>query len=777
MKTTHTLLVLAMLATQSQAWALETIADQDLSSISGADGIVIQTQSDQVAIDQLFYQDKYGSSPTGGVAAVDSTLFARFDNVKIAPVTSGQTLGSTIKINTGSSAGGVSAFNFELISKPSLFTAERFYGCTSATGAAGTNCTGTGNSGNINGGNSGEWAIKSSGLGLNISSTDGLLNKNASARVKVIIDQMDVFITEFNGSTYNQIILGDIRANIDASGKIWVDAVEGLRFQGDVSLESATNGDGSNYRAGIQLSLKQKGNVGDATTPAAARYDSASAGNLIRFGASGNLKNVDFSLRGTDDQTPDTSKTFGRVDGSSTGDSIVGSSGIALRAKGEFARGTMAAGGFSYEIGEAGSAGRSLRFSDMVEFSNIDGTGNATFDLGNLYIDLFNSTKIGLPMSSKLSSALKFNTIETALADANGLNYLDLMTGNCTSSTTGGTASCTTASAKTVTAGMLAIGIRGLTLQGLARKTEFINNNTGVATSTINGSLVTVVNNLNGNIVFYGDNSKAGFGLSMSTEGLSADNKSSTSILIGDTAGKKYIGLRNLDFLLQTSGTIEMNGNSIHVSLPKALLAFAGEVAAGNLMTASTNFSSDSSVTGNSKKDVLFGIRGKLDANNVVVDLTPGTSGGSALGLRLDLNLARVLGDSLYGTSGVISGTRTRAAGSFLQIVEPSDGSVLGFENISGHLTIYGVDAVTSPDLTINLTDNSAVFEGKILINGTRNATGVRTWGSQVNDLRVGNINFYPTTGVVADMANPQRLGEIAMPGGEIYAKITLKPN
>ncbi|MEY2863682.1 MAG: hypothetical protein RLY58_1389, partial [Pseudomonadota bacterium] len=491
MKTKHTLLVIAILAAHNPVWALESLEDHALSNVSGADGLVIQTQSDQVAIDQLFYQDKYGSSTTGGVAAADSTLFARFDGINIKPVTSGQTLGSTIKINTGSSAGGISAFNFELISKPSLFTAQRFYGCSSSTGAAGTSCTGTGNSGNATGGNSGEWAIKSSGLGLTIASTDGLLNKNASARVKVIIDQMDVFITEFNGSTYNQIILGDIRANIDATGKIWVDTVEGLRFQGDVALASATNSDGSNYRAGLQLSLKQKGNVGDSSTAAATRYDSASAGNLIRFGASGNLKNVDFYLRGTDEQNPDTSKTFGRVDGLAAGDSIVGSSGVALRAKGEFARGTMAAGGFSYEIGEAGSAGRSLRFSDMVEFSNIDGTGNAPFDLGNVYIDLFNSTKIGLPMSSKLSSALKFNTIETALADANGLNYLDLMTGNCTASTTGGTASCTTAQAKTVTAGMLAIGIRGLSLQGLARKTEFINNNTGVATSTINGSLVT----------------------------------------------------------------------------------------------------------------------------------------------------------------------------------------------------------------------------------------------------------------------------------------------
>lgn len=761
MKTKYTLLALAVLAAQHPAWALESLEDTALADVSGADGIVIQSQSDQVAIDQLFYQDKAGTSASGGVAAPDSDLFARFENITIKPVTAGETLGSTISINTGSSASGVPAFNLELVSKPSLFIAERFYGCTSAAGSSATDCTGSGNSGNATGSNSGEWAIKSSGLGLSIASSDGLLNKNASARVKIVLDQMDMFITEKNGTSYNQIILGDIRANIDATGKIWVDAVEGLRFQGNVTLASRPIGT-PNYAAGLQLALKQKANVGDPSTPAATRYDSSNAGNIIRFGASGDLKNVDFYMRGTNETDPDNSKIFGRVNGSATGDSIVGSSGVALRAKGEFSQAN-----FSYEIGESGTTGRSLRFSELTPFSNYTSTGNGTFDLGNVYIDLFNSTKIGLPISSKLVSALKFNTIETSLADSFGLNYVDLQTK-------------TGALANTVTPAMLAIGVRGLSLQGLAKTTEFINNNTGVATSSINGSLVTVVNNLNGNIVFYGDNNdgnnKAGFALGVSTEGLAADNKSSTSLLIADTGGGKYIGLRNIDFLLQTAGTIQMNGSSINVVLPKALLAFSAEVAAGRLMDGTRNFSSNSAVTNNSKADVLFGLRGRLNASNVTVDLTPDTGGGG-LGLKLDLNLARVAGDNLYGTSGVVSGARTRGAGSFLQIIEPSDGSVLGLENISGRLTLYGADAVTKPNFSIDLTDDTAIFEGKILINGTRDSAGTRTWGGLATDLRVGNINFYPSVGGTVNMDAPQRLGELAMPGGEIYAKLTLKPN
>ena len=144
MKTKYTLLALAVLAAQHPAWALESLEDTALADVSGADGIVIQSQSDQVAIDQLFYQDKAGTSASGGVAAADSDLFARFENITIKPVTAGETLGSTISINTGSSASGVPAFNLELVSKPSLFIAERFYGCTSAAGVFGNRLYGFG---------------------------------------------------------------------------------------------------------------------------------------------------------------------------------------------------------------------------------------------------------------------------------------------------------------------------------------------------------------------------------------------------------------------------------------------------------------------------------------------------------------------------------------------------------------------------------------------------------------------------------------------------------
>ena len=73
----------------------------------------------------------------------------------------------------------------------------------------------------------------------------------------------------------------------------------------------------------------------------------------------------------------------------------------------------------------------------------------------------------------------------------------------------------------------------------------------------------------------------------------------------------------------------------------------------------------------------------------------------------------------------------------------------------------------------IDVIDNGLVMESTVLINGQRNASNARTWGNTAGDLRIGNVNLYPNGNVNA----PQRLGEIAMPGGQLYSKVTLRLN
>ena len=751
-------LAAAILLASSPAFAFEPLDDQQMSDTSGADGLIIETQASQITLDQAYWQDQAGTAATGGVAAADSSIFSRFDGVTISNPTAGQDLGATIAVSANS-VGTSPELQISVDTTPFLFEANRFAACATAAGA----CAATGNSG--------EWAIRSSGIGLDLSTTNGLFNQNGTADIQLLLDQVDIFITQPQTTGgFGQIILGDIRADIDADGRLWVDPTEGIRFNGDVSLNPRTTGE---YRAGLQFALKHRSNapaIGDPN-----RYNTndpmSPTGSLLRLGISGDLSDVDVAIRGINDSDPNTSKILGRVNGSASGDSIVGSGGLGISIKGNIDP------DFSLELGESdtnSATGRSLQFRNIAALDG--GTNPARFDLGNIYVNMIQTSQIGLPISSRLSNAINFNGA-TNLAVDNGFNYLMLERGI----RTGGVVTANGVPSD-VTDGMLSIAARGLSIQGVPNVTNIINNNTGAATTTINGGLITAFNNLNSNIVFYGDNNKAGFALGLSTEGLNSDlsvpaalrNKSTTSILIADTrAGvNRYFGVRNLDLLLQTSGTISMDADSIRVDLPSVLLAFNGEFAVGNLMNGTTNFSSDSAVLNNSKSDVLFGLRGKLEGS-AGVNLIPNSSG--ALGIKLDLNLTRVLGDRATLTGA--AGTRTRAAGSFLQIIEPSDGSTLGLENISGKLQVRGVDTNNQTGLTLDLVDDGVVIEGRVLINEGRNSGNINT---QANDLRIGNINFYSkdtAASTSVNFNNPQRLGEIAIAGGEIYGKVTLKLN
>lgn len=749
-------LAAAIILASSPVFAFEPLDDQQMSDTSGADGLMIETQATQITLDNAYWQDQAGTATTGGTAAADTSIFSRFDGVTITNPTVGQNLGTTVAISTNS-LGVAPELKLSVDTTAFLFESTRFAACIAASGSC------TGSAARDTSSNSGEWAIKSSGIGLDLTTTNGLFNQNGTADIQLLLDQVDIFITQPQTTGgFGQIILGDIRADIDADGRLWVDPIEGIRFNGDVSLNPRTTGE---YRAGLQFALKHRSNapaIGDPN-----RYNTndpmSPTGNLLRLGISGDLSDVDVAIRGINDSDPNTSKILGRVNGSASGDSIVGSGGIGISIKGNIDP------DFSLELGESdtnSATGRSLQFRNITALDG--GTNPARFDLGNIYVNMIQTSQIGLPISSRLSNAINFNGA-TNLAVDNGFNYLMLERGI----RTGGVVTANGVPSD-VTDGMLSIAARGLSIQGVPNVTNIINNNTGAAITSINGGLITAINNLNSNIVFYGDNNKAGFALGLSTEGLAADNKSTTAILIADTrAGvNRYFGVRNLDLLLQTTGTISMDNNSIQVDLPTALLAFNGEFAVGSLMNGTTNFSSDSTVSNNSKSDVLFGLRGKLEGS-AGVNLIPSSSG--ALGIKLDLNLKREKGDRATLTGA--AGARTRAAGSFLQIIEPSDGSTVGLENISGKLQVRGVDTNNQTGLTLDLVDDGVVIEGRVLINEGRNSGNINT---QANDLRIGNINFYSkdtAASTSVNFNNPQRLGEIAIAGGEIYGKVTLKLN
>lgn len=721
MNTRFSLLATALLLVNAASHGMEALTDDALSAVNGADGIQMSVRADQIISSTLYASDNAGDG-TGG-AANGITQYHRVDALRINPVTSGGTVGADITYQTGTISTGAPTSRLSVTTTPMAITGSGLKVCDSTTGGTCTTLTGSTS------------LSMPTGAQLSIASRNGILGSRSDQAVGTFIgiDNVDFAVqqTATDNTTINQFVLGDIRVNINSTGRLYVTAAEGFRFRGNASLNSIVDGNG--YRPGVQLALKHVSGSNSATPQ---------TGYITRVGASGSIRNLDVTMRGTND-------TDGVILGRTVnnGPSIAGSSGLALNIRG------FLGPDFSYEIGESGSAGRSFRFSQLVPFDNPTAAlGTAAFNLGDMYLNTFNSARLGLPVSPELNSAIAFNIRETPLTDGQGISYQTLGTSPVTGT---------------------ALAVRGLSLQGLPRVTEIINNRTGTPTRTITGSLLTLINGGNANLALTGlEGRRIGFALAASTDGLSSNNRATTMVGLADTASNLYFGLRNIDSLIQGRGSLDISSTGINLAMPELLLAASGELAAGFLMTSATNFSSNSNVTGNSRGDVLAGVRLKLDARDVNVSIIP-SQGEDGLAFTASLTLPRVNGDRL-GTApntGTDTSTRFRSAGTFVHLIEPSDGSILGLENISGNLSVLGARG-TDP-ARIDVIDNGLVMESTVLINGQRNASNARTWGNTAGDLRIGNVNLYPNGNVNA----PQRLGEIAMPGGQLYSKVTLRLN
>lgn len=711
MKTQFSLITVAIILANTSAFALEALNDSAMSAVNGADGVQVSVRANQATLDSLYLSDNTATA----------TQYQRIDNVYVKPVTTGEQIGADIVYQTGSNISGQPISKLSVNSTPLTFNGSGIKACSSASTT--TDCT------TLTGATS---ITLPTGISFSLSALNGFLgnrsNQQVSGQLAFDNASMSLRQTGTDGTT-NQIALGDVRANVSFNGQLYVSETEGLRFKGATVFDSVV--DTAGYRAGLQATIRHVANSSSANPV---------TGYITRLGASGSLKNVDFALRGVNDSN-------GSILGLSGGQSIAGTTGLGLNLKAQYGS------DFSYEIGEAGALGRSFRFSELVPFDNPNaGLGVAGLDSGDIYINTIRSDKIALPVSARLNNTIGFNSIEVDPADSNGLNYQSL--------------------GSTPVRGTV-FAVRGLNLQGMPVRTEVINNRTGAVTKAVTGSFLTLINNGNLNLAWTGmEGRQLGFALGYSSQGLSGNNRSSTVFGLADPTTNLYFGWRNIDMLVKTAGTIDINSDAINFTIPNLLILGTGDVAAGFLMKPTTNFSSDDGVTGNSKADLLGKLRFKLEATDSTFSLLP-SDNSSGLAFTGRLNIPRVNGDRML--AGINTGTnptgRTRQAGSFFHVVEPSDNSVLGFENISGAFTVLGSQG--NEPARLDVTNDGLTVESTLLINGTRNSSNVRTWGNQVNDFSIGNINFYPK----GDMDSPQRLAEIAMPGGEIYSRITLKLN
>ena len=689
---TNCLYGLAALMVAGSCHAMQSIDDQALGEISGQDGILLTASAASANIGRLRYEDEPGR-------VLD------INNAQVAPAVAGGRINTSLQLQAGSTAGGQPALQAEI--KLSAVTIDAESLTLDNTGDAAAP------------GNLGRFTFKTTeDTLLSINTSNGFLNRQGSAEIKLKLDNADVFITETQdaGAINNQLILGNLRLDVDLRGSVYVDDAGGFVVDAD-SITLNLNGSD----AGIQLALLHKGNVEtDFNT-----YDSSTANGIVRIGASGEVINSKLSLRGTN-ATTDAQLLDPTL-------SVVGSKGIAVSLSGELTETT------SFDLSEAGANGYGLRFSNIKPFNPNDTRG--VFNFGTTYINLVNINQLSLPQTELAQGRnTRLNGIYIATQLANPADYVQTLS----------------------TGERLAILNRGFELQGVAQTAQFTlnpnpNNTVSTPPATSNNfGISPALYNLNGNITV----SSAGAGnlvsaktgntiqfdnrlnlsVGVSTEGVNSDGTKTTSLLISDNVSDTYIGLRNIDLLALGQGTAGISNQGIHVNFNQFLVVFSTEIAAGALPSAS-NLGPGGSTSFITQDDTLFALRGRISASQLNFDLLPANNaaGQNYIGYAADVTL-------------------NPDASSFLQIVEPSDSSTVGFDKLTGRARIT--------DGRIDILADGGRFYNDIRINPNNDPNQV---------FSIGEINFYPAS-AAGTLGNPQTLGRAVLTGGRLISDLTLRP-
>ncbi len=517
-------------------YAMQAVDDQTMSDTAGADGLLVNIQATNAAADHAYWLDPTTSSTTGN--ALDLQAISITNNAG-----GGTPFSMSATLNTGSSTLSsvvTPALQLNLnVNTPTLFTAQSLVLCSGVTSGTPSSCSSapspSGAMQVLNGTTNG--VMSTSPLTASLMTTNGFLNSNGSATVKLLLSNGNIFFTS-NGT---QLVTSDIYANITATGRIWVDATDGFRFStsgpnvtgGGVILTSPYSSDAPGswngtepINAGLQYSLvmqtpgTQAGVTANQLNKTANGMGITTSGSGLTFGVSGGLPQLDLSVRGVSATSMTTDGVGGTVGGTADS-SLFGTAGggnaIAFNMTGTVKNGGASgtgvapsaptAGSFKLYFGASGQYGYGVQMSEFVPFGNVTAAVDSSFTSGNVYMNLLTSstTQLILPISkvfagntantaSYFNASLNADTVGSgsgALTDATQVKDLQ----NISVPATGGS---------------LFFAIRGLNIQGVPMITSFYQNGVGVCTGVVtcstgaapqsNFSILPVINNLNTNI-------------------------------------------------------------------------------------------------------------------------------------------------------------------------------------------------------------------------------------------------------------------------------------
>ena len=766
----------SILFSMQNGYAMQAMNDRDMRAVDGQDGIIADVSYGSVGFDQLYWDDKTGSSAT---ANTQDSLRASLTGVKITTANANQS-NVTVKMNAGSLANGSkTGLDLDVAANLGTVQADKFTLCK--TSDSSSTCT--------NAASFGKFRIQNTAntpITMHMTTAVGLFSKTGFSSLDLGIKGLDIGLSQKqDSSTYNALVMNDFNFNFGAKGYMYVDPTEGLVLRTNPVAGSGATDIGYvdfkrdvNGKSGLNLEFMLQPNVASNGTMISAN----SAKGVIRAGANGRMINGVLQLRGTQD-------TASTILGVTNGNSIAGDTGLAFRLNGEFTSDRDNLSGVeatSLELGGAGNQTYGLRFANITPLltrKNIIGTettsgvalnsDHAGLSMDGIYFNLVNANQITLPTNTALTSTYLGNSVDAnKLVNTN--DYIQTLSTNNTPYTV--------------------LAIRGMNFSALSRRGQFIytdaNGVVSPVSTTTKWGLGLPIYNLNANFAFSprlsngsasGDylvaynngviqktaisgSERIGFSGSISTQGVSSDGSKSTSIILIDGGANAndnnnptdyYVGLRNIDMLLNGTGSMGFENGRINVSMPKLLMAMSAQLAAGYLPGAkyktcpssSGCYASSDSFTKN--YDVLAAIKLRLagQANFSIIPLSLTASDYNSDGTpKEDKNALNFI--------GLLELDKTQ--NNSIQLVDPIDGSTMGLDNIVGTVAFDNKIVVNSNNVGFNLGFN---------FNPNKTAAEV---------FRVKNIDFYPS--VNGTVGSAQRLGELAITGGRLTSEMKITP-
>lgn len=569
-----------------QTYALELLKENEMSGVTGQDGLVITHEVSKVEVDQLNWYDPntYENSKMGlGLHGVE-ILGKDFNNITS---TFELDVGTTTKSDNTSGAGirfAAKIDPFSLNANLKLISKED---CTASSNCAPSNP----DLGRIS-------AQLNSPFKIVLETTAGLFNKNETATIDFNLQDVRLKHT-LSG---NSLVLDNFNFKFSGTGYMYIDPKEGIVLESTkdqiINLAPVLVGNEEAKTAGVNFDIRYQTGSGELK-------------NIMRYGISGAVSNARLALSANQSTTTIarhqtainnfdiTNKTDGNF-ASELKETAEGydqsSGGLHLNLSADFINEdvTESLKATTLEIGHTGKGSYAVQFQNL---RSLTGINPAYIDFGDIYINTLRANNIEFLINSKIQKVLGYGSDKVQQQLINDIDTPD--SGN----------------------NVVLVAIRRLDFQSLAGKANFISNDTGLVSDNSGSWGIGIpIYNLNANIVLAGtdvdDKQALAYNVMASTDGYGIDkvtnSPSTTSLLIIDGNNNYYAGLRNIDTFFESNGTISYDDRGIRIIANKLVFAADAEIAIGKLPNIGDP---DSDFNFTDRQDVLTNLAFKLDGS------------------------------------------------------------------------------------------------------------------------------------------------------------------